>query len=248
MGSYFSRQGLDYFPAGTTYYCQVCSMGIPNNVEDLQHHLQKYSSKHQVAAPVQPIQFPSGTEVFVRKTVKLVDFDTTNDALNEQLQRLHRVKAPISMVESGPAANQIFDLRGNVFTPQELEVVTRMASYLEKKGTNTKRPESKGSTRMCLYGMKSKYGDTGWYVHPRQECYNLSEDFARYVCGILKRSYGKLFQHLESIPTAEGFLADDARIGGGPFSSLCTSRDFNCRPHKDEDDYGYGFIFWLREG
>ena len=78
--------------------------------------------------------------------------------------------------------------------------------------------------------------------------YGLSEDFARFVCKILKREYATLFEHLESIPRVEGFDDEDARIGGGPFSSFSTARDFNCRPHKDEDDYDYGFIFWLQEG
>lgn len=250
MASYFARHGLDYFPAGTTYYCQICEMALPNNVDKLWYHLQKFATAHgPPKTRVQPIPFPgTGREVFVTKTVRLVDFATTNGALTAQMLRLRRVASPITLMEAGPSPSPIFDLRGGVFTPAELKVVTRVVSHLERHGRNVSRSESRGSTRLCMWGMRSKYGDTGWYVQDEDACYGLAEELAAYVCGILRRSYRTIFEHLDSIPTAEGFHGDAARVGGGPFTTFATSRDFNSRPHKDEDDYGYGFIFWLQEG
>ena len=244
-----SEVRLGLVNVGTSYFCSVCCMDLPNSVEALQHHLQKYADKHAIVVKVPPIAFPStGEEVLVRKTVRLVDFATTNDALNEQLLKtLKRVESPMTMLESA-SRTQIFDLRCEVFNPTELEVMTKIVSHLERKGTHAIRSKARGSSRICMWGMRSAYGDTGWYVQDDPRVYGLSEDFARFVCKILKREYATLFEHLESIPRVEGFDDEDARIGGGPFSSFSTARDFNCRPHKDEDDYDYGFIFWLREG
>jgi len=224
-------------------------MGVPNSVEALQHHLVKYADKHVVVVTKPPIALPStGEEVLVRKTLKLVDFASTNDALNEQLLKtLKRVESPITMLES-PSRSPIFDLRCDVCSPKELELMTRVVSHLERNGTNATRSEAKGSSRICMWGMRSAYGDTGWYVQDDPRLYGLSEDLASFVSSILKREYAAIFEHLESIPRVEGFREDDARIGDGPFSSFSTTRDFNCRPHKDEDDTDYGFILWFREG
>nr|XP_024366530.1 uncharacterized protein LOC112277918 [Physcomitrium patens] len=98
-----------------------------------------------------------------------------------------------------------------------------------------------------MFGMRSAYGDTGWYIQNRPEYYHLSEELAKYTCHILRRSYESLFQHLDNIVIAEGFSNSGACIGNGPFTSFAITRDFNCRPHRDEDDYDFGFIIWLRE-
>lgn len=86
------------------------------------------------------------------------------------------------------------------------------------------------------------------YIQNRPEYYHLSEELAKYTCHILRRSYESLFQHLDNIVIAEGFSNSGACIGNGPFTSFAITRDFNCRPHRDEDDYDFGFIIWLREG
>lgn len=118
-----------------------------------------------ISLTFEPIPFPkTGKEVFIKKTMKLVDFASTNDELNVQLVLLQKIVSPMAVVESGPCSNQVFDLRGDVFAPAELEVVTRVASYLERHGRNVLRSEAKKSTWICLWGMRSAYGDTGWYV------------------------------------------------------------------------------------
>lgn len=113
LSSFFSKHGLDYFEADKTYYCQICAMSLLNNVDDLQFHLEKYASKHQGDVQVKPIAFPTtGKEIFVKKSMKLVDFTSTNDALNAQLMELEGVTSPITMIESGPSPTSptmIFD-------------------------------------------------------------------------------------------------------------------------------------------
>jgi len=46
----------------------------------------------------------------------------------------------------------------------------------------------------------------------------------------------------------EGFGAGGALIGKSPFTSFAIIRDYNCRPHLDQDDYDLGFILWLEQG
>ena len=65
-----SEVRLGLVNVGTSYFCLVCCMNLPNSVEALQHHLEKYADKHAVVVRVPPIAFPStGEEVLVRKTV-----------------------------------------------------------------------------------------------------------------------------------------------------------------------------------
>lgn len=69
------------------------------------------------------------------------------------------------MVESlESSTSQIFDLRSGVFTAVELEVVTKVASYLEKHGNPISRSLAKDSFRICMRCMRSAYEDTGWWL------------------------------------------------------------------------------------
>ena len=57
-----------------------------------------------------------------------------------------------------------------------------------------------------------------------------------------------MFKQLEQIKEAEGCDGGDACIGASPFTCFTVTRDYNCKPHIDKDDYDIGFIIWIREG
>nr|PNR27216.1 hypothetical protein PHYPA_030697 [Physcomitrium patens] len=251
--SLFEKEGLDYFPGGTTYYCQKCKMQLPNVVGELLYHIKKFAYNHGDDKKLKTIEFSLNEgEIFIQRSMRLVDFETTNKGLTEQLLRLPRssflnIESPTILTRSGFFKDKLIDLRNGIFTPKELRVITKIVSYLEKGGRNLCRSPAKESSSISMFGMRSAYGDTGWYIQNRPEYYHLSEELAKYTCHILRRSYESLFQHLDNIVIAEGFSNSGACIGNGPFTSFAITRDFNCRPHRDEDDYDFGFIIWLRE-
>lgn len=83
------------------------------------------------------------------------------------------------------------------------------------------------------------------YVQKKFKFCDLSEELTRYTCHILRKLYKSLFEHLDSIPIGEGFLWREVYISDNLFTTFVIRRDFNCKPHQDEDDYDFGFIIWL---
>lgn len=64
----------------------------------------------------------------------------------------------------------------------------------------------------------------------------------------LELCYPGVFKHLRNIVKTEGFQAGEASIGESPFTSFALTKDYNCRPHTDDDDYDLGFIIWCKRG
>ena len=81
-----------------------------------------------------------------------------------------------------------------------------------------------------------------------QDCYKLSEEFASFLLERLRCKFPIVFEQLKKIKEAEGFLSTEASIGASPFTSFIVTRDCNCKPHIDKDDYDLGFIIWIQEG
>lgn len=71
---------------------------------------------------------------------------------------------------------------------------------------------------------------------------------AEFVSDRLEVRYPTIFEHLRKILEVEGFNNGEASLGKSPFTTFAVTRDYNCRPHLDGDDYDLGFILWLQEG
>ena len=81
-----------------------------------------------------------------------------------------------------------------------------------------------------------------------KDCYKLSEEFASFLSERLRCKFPTVFEQLEKIKEAKGFLSTEASIGASSFTSFTVTRDYNCKLHIDKDDYDLGFIIWIQEG
>ena len=57
-----------------------------------------------------------------------------------------------------------------------------------------------------------------------------------------------MFEQLEKIKEAEGCDGSETCIGMSPFMCFSVTRDYNCKPHMDKNDYDIGFMIWIQEG
>ena len=81
-----------------------------------------------------------------------------------------------------------------------------------------------------------------------KDCYKLPEEFASFLLERLRCKFLTVFEQLEKIKEAEGFLSTESSIGASPFTSFTVTREHNCKPHIDKNDYDLGFIIWIQEG
>ena len=81
-----------------------------------------------------------------------------------------------------------------------------------------------------------------------KDCYKLSEEFASFLSERLKCIFPIVFEQLEKIKEAEGFLGNEASIGMTPFTSFTVTCNYNYKPHINKDDNDLGFIIWIQEG
>lgn len=73
-------------------------MQLANNAEDLQYRLRKYVSKHRFKDNLEATLLPpTGHEMFVKKSIKLVDFAGIDDALNTQLSQFYLESEVLSL-------------------------------------------------------------------------------------------------------------------------------------------------------
>lgn len=86
------------------------------------------------------------------------------------------------------------------------------------------------------------------YSHKHTDVYKLALELSEFVFDKLQIHYPCVFQHLNKILNVEGFTNGEASLGRSPFTSFVVTRDYNVRPHVDQDDYDFGFIIWLQEG
>ena len=80
-----------------------------------------------------------------------------------------------------------------------------------------------------------------------KDCYKLSKEFASFLSERLRCIFPTVFELLEKIKEAEGFLSNEASIEMSPFISFTVTSDYNCKPHIDKDGYDLGFIIWIQE-
>ena len=73
-------------------------------------------------------------------------------------------------------------------------------------------------------------------------------ELTNFVSACLEASYLGIFQHLQNVVQNEGFHNGEVVVERSPFTSFSITRDYNCRPHLDQDDYDLRFIIWLQEG
>lgn len=112
-------------------------MQLPNVAEELLYYLKKFAYNYKDDRRVRPIEFPfTRDEIFVQRSLRLVDFETIDEALTEQLLQFLCVESPTTLIRSGPSKQKVFELKNNIFTSEELQVVIRAASYLENPGKN----------------------------------------------------------------------------------------------------------------
>lgn len=83
------------------------------------------------------------------------------------------------------------------------------------------------------------------FVQEHRELAHLSEVFIRRMCGYFHTIFPEAMRDFENILVNEGLHGAHGRFGGTPFTAFAITKDYNCLPHNDPNDYGYGIIVWL---
>ena len=68
-----------------------------------------------------------------------MDFLNTNALLNDYFQIYDVIERLIWIIEDSPIPSFIFELQDNVFSKNDLEIITKVTSWLEKQGNNMER-------------------------------------------------------------------------------------------------------------
>ena len=138
LSDYFKQFYIDWdvsFP--TQYYCQVHEQVLPIDFLVLLKHFEDYhkiediSSENDNNLPLILPSIESILKVFKSK-IWLVDFPSKNTALNDYFKTYDVIERPIRIIEDSPIPSFIFELRDNVFSKNDLETITKVASWLEK--------------------------------------------------------------------------------------------------------------------
>ena len=83
------------------------------------------------------------------------------------------------------------------------------------------------------------------FAHTNNSVYAVAEEFIKDVASDLRIAYPEEMENFEKILIDEGLDGEEGRYGGTPFSCFSITRDYNCYPHDDNKDYGFGIIIWL---
>lgn len=83
------------------------------------------------------------------------------------------------------------------------------------------------------------------FVHPKESLYDLSEMFANEMTKHFRFVFPRLMDRLDKILCNEGLSLDQGGFAKTPFTCFSITRDYECVPHDDPTDYGYGIIVWL---
>ena len=98
----------------------------------------------------------------VKNKIWLIDFLNKNISLNEYFRTYELISRSVRVVEDNLVLNFIFDLRNNIFFNKDLTIISKVAFWLEKKGTNVERAEAKMGTTMSAFSMHWAFGDLEW--------------------------------------------------------------------------------------
>ena len=88
------------------------------------------------------------------------------------------------------------------------------------------------------------------FVHLHSWLLALSELFVAEVTQHLRTNpaFGPTIQKLDGVLEKEGIFGGLGQFAGTPFTCFSITKDYECNPHDDPTDYGYGFILWLYPG
>ena len=109
------------------------------HIEDY-HKVEDSSSENDNNLPLILPPVESILKVFKTK-VWLVDFPNNNAPLNDYFQTYDVIERPIRVIKDSPIPSFIFELWDNIFSKNDLETITKVASWLEKQGNNLDRSE-----------------------------------------------------------------------------------------------------------
>ena len=140
LSDYFKQFHINWdVSCPTQYYYQVHEQVLPVDFSVLLKHIEDYhkiedsSSENNNNLPLILPLVESILKVFKSK-VWLVDFPNNNVPLNDYFKTYDVIKRPIRVIEDSPILSFIFELRDNVFSKNDLETITKVASWLEKQG------------------------------------------------------------------------------------------------------------------
>lgn len=92
----------------------------------------------------------------------MINFKNSDEGLTQQLLQLPCVESLIVLTCSGLSKDKIMELKNNIFTIEELKYITKITLYLKKHGRSTYQTTVKKNLSICMFELRSTYGDTRW--------------------------------------------------------------------------------------
>ena len=138
LSDYFKQFNIDWDVHNSTqYYCQIHEQLLLVESSILFKHIENYHKQEEIINNnnntlnliLPPVE--SVVKVFKSK-IWLVDFPNKNKPLNEYFRTYEVIDRPIRLVEDNPIPNFICDLRNDVFSKEDLMIITKVASWLER--------------------------------------------------------------------------------------------------------------------
>ena len=219
-----------------TFVCLTCLEPMDNNLS-FKRMKRHFKSQHQ------PFSSSTDHSVEIFKVFrKKKYYESSEYDFEEEKKNFKTIEGPVRMVDG--FGNLLGWLKLNVFPVSEHSRFFAMASILEEHGKNINRGKSKGGSRMVMYGQYENFS-CGWFIHPHESLYALSEIFIQEVSKWLQISFPDVMKTLDKNLENEGLLGGEGHFGNTPFTLFSVTRDYYCSPHDDDTDYGYGFIVWF---
>ncbi|KAG0566139.1 hypothetical protein KC19_7G040900 [Ceratodon purpureus] len=214
---------VSYQEETCTYFCTICKENMELSFKKMKGH---YKNQHQLPPTPPKQRVLEVTKVFQTKTYydKVYDFEGDKDNFVTEVG-LVILKECIG--------NCVGILRLDVIPNNDKRRLYAMASLLKQYGEAKPRGKKVGGTRMVMFS------------HLNPCLYHLPEVFVKEISDHLRNAFGPMMDRLDKILLNEGLVEDHGRFGNTPFTCFSITRNYECRPHDDPTDYGYGVLLWL---
>lgn len=142
-------------------HCFFCCVNLSIECSNLLEHALKHSTI--ISEPPNPSQayWVNGVKPSIHHVTQSIQTKKFWSAFVPEVMRAHHdeVFAPASLVD--PTGELVY-LTNGVFTPLELDFISKEAHWLEKHAKPTRRGMHKSGSRMVTFGIRYKYGTLSW--------------------------------------------------------------------------------------
>jgi len=146
------------------FFCEECGIEIDCKEKSLRRHVEEHLQESRMLGEGGEDDFRGSGEVhnLFKKKLWKVDMKSTSLGLNMQALAYRRLKSPFTLRDDSISNAVVGNVRSDVFSSGQLSMMTKAASYLERQGNAVEKDEANNRANMCVFGMRSTRGHTGW--------------------------------------------------------------------------------------